>query len=160
MEEPPPTLTVTVTASSSACSQTREGEEGPYFVEDSASGYFRGNILSNLDASNTQPGIPFTLTLYVYNAKNACAAIDGVQVDIWHCNATGLYSAEAVELTLAHNWLRGYQITDSFGMVQFLAIVPCWYSGRTTHIHMRLRSTYDSSGTGGQTRCDSSSTRP
>ena len=34
-------------------------------------------------------------------------------------------------------------------MVQFVTVIPGWYSGRTTHIHLRLRSTYDSSSSGG-----------
>jgi hypothetical protein len=54
-----------------------------------------------------------------------------------------------VESTVGQTWLRGYQITDAEGKVKFTTIVPGWYSGRTTHIHMRLRSTYDSSSTGG-----------
>ena len=142
-------ISITVTGTTAACTQTLEGEEGPYFVNDSASGYFRSNILSNLDGSATQAGVPFALTLYIYDAKNSCAAMQNVQVDIWHCNASGIYSAEAVESTTSQNWLRGYQLTDSLGMVQFNTIIPGWYSGRTTHIHLRLRSTYDSSGTGG-----------
>lgn len=75
--------------------------------------------------------------------------MQGVQVDIWHCNASGVYSAEASENTSTQSWLRGYQLTDSYGKVQFVTIIPGWYSGRTTHIHLRLRSTYDTSSTGG-----------
>jgi protocatechuate 3,4-dioxygenase beta subunit len=30
-----------------------------------------------------------------------------------------------------------------------VTIVPGWYQGRTTHIHLRLRSTYDATTTGG-----------
>lgn len=142
------TVSVTVTGTTVACSQTREGEEGPYFVDDSASGYFRSNILSNLDGSSVQTGVPFVLTLYVYDAKNSCAPMQNVQVDIWHCNASGVYSAESSESTTGQSWLRGYQLTDATGKVTFTTIIPGWYSGRTTHIHLRLRSTYDSSSTG------------
>ena len=113
-----------------ACVVSPALTEGPYFVDDSATGYNRSNILSNLDGSNTQTGVPFTLTLYVYDAKNSCAAMPGVQVDIWHCNATGVYSAESSESTSSQTWLRGYQLTDSSGKVQFTTIIPGWYSGR------------------------------
>src|ERR1700750_1790356 len=75
--------------------------------------------------------------------------MQNVQVDIWHCNAKGVYSAEASESTTGQSWLRGYQITDSNGMLQFTTILPGWYQGRTTHIHLRLRSTYDSTDTSG-----------
>jgi hypothetical protein len=147
-----PAITITVAgeaSASTACSQTLEGEEGPYFVDDSASGFNRSNILSNLDGSNTQAGVPFTLTIYVYDGRNGCAPTPGVQVDIWHCNASGAYSAEESEGTIEETWLRGYQLSDAKGMVKFVTIVPGWYQGRTTHIHLRLRSTYDSSITGG-----------
>jgi protocatechuate 3,4-dioxygenase beta subunit len=142
-------VTVTVTGTSSCSSETLEGEEGPYFVDDSASGYDRSNIVSNLDGTDTQTGVPFTLTVYVYDTENSCAAMQNVQVDIWHCNPAGIYSAESSESTTADSWLRGYQLTDANGMVKFTTILPGWYSGRTTHVHLRLRSTYDSSDDGG-----------
>lgn len=141
-------VSLTVTAGATCSSATLEGEEGPYFVDDSASGYFRTNILSNLDGTSTQAGIPLALTLYVYDSQNSCAAMQGVQVDIWHCNAAGLYSAESSENTVGQSWLRGYQITDASGKVAFQTIIPGWYQGRTTHIHLRLRSTYNSALTG------------
>jgi protocatechuate 3,4-dioxygenase beta subunit len=141
-------LTVTATTST-ACSATLEGEEGPYFVDDSASGYLRSNILSNLDGTSTQTGIPLTLTVYVYDSEKSCAAMQGVQVDIWHCNASGIYSAESVEATVGQSWLRGYQMSDSSGKVTFNTIFPGWYSGRATHIHLRFRSTYDETDTSG-----------
>lgn len=141
-------LSLTVTGTT-ACSETLEGEEGPYFVDDSASGYDRSNILSNLDGTETQTGVPLTLTLYIFDAKSSCTAMEGVQVDIWHCNASGIYSAESSESTVGQSWLRGYQLSDSTGKVQFTTILPGWYSGRTTHIHLRLRSTYDSTDDSG-----------
>jgi protocatechuate 3,4-dioxygenase beta subunit len=142
------TVSLTI-GGATACTKTLEGEEGPYFVDDSATGYNRSNILSNLDGSETQTGVPFTLTIYVFDSENSCGAMQGVQVDIWHCNGSGVYSAEASESTTSESWLRGYQLTDTNGMVKFVTIIPGWYQGRTTHVHLRLRSTYDSSTTGG-----------
>ena len=146
------TATTTTTSTSTAntsCTVTPEGEEGPYFVDDSATGFARSDIRSNLDGSNTQSGIPLTLSIYVYDSQNSCAAMANVQVDIWHCNASGIYSAEDVESTVGETWLRGYRLTDSNGLATFVTIVPGWYQGRTTHIHLRLRSTYDATTTGG-----------
>ena len=40
------------------------------------------------------------------------------------------------------------QDTHAVGEVQFTSILSGWYSG-PTHIHLRLRSTYDSSSDGG-----------
>jgi protocatechuate 3,4-dioxygenase beta subunit len=36
--------------------------------------------------------------------------------------------------------VRGYPITDSRGAVTFKSIVPGWYSGRTIHIHVMIRT--------------------
>jgi protocatechuate 3,4-dioxygenase beta subunit len=118
-------------------------------VDDSASGYLRSNVLSNLDGTDTQTGIPLTLTIYVFDSENSCAPMQGVQVDIWSCNASGVYSAESGESTVGQSWLRGYQISDATGKVSFTTIFPGWYSGRTTHIHLRFRSTYDETDTSG-----------
>ncbi|HEY0564070.1 MAG TPA: hypothetical protein VGC88_00725 [Terriglobales bacterium] len=141
--------TTSSSSSSGACTVTPEGEEGPYFVDDSATGFNRSDIRANIDGSAVQPGILLTLTINVQDGKNNCAAMQNVQVDIWHCNAQGIYSDEGVESTVGENWCRGYQVTDANGSVSFKTIVPGWYQGRTTHIHLRLRSTYDSNGTGG-----------
>lgn len=121
---------------------TPEGEIGPYFTDDSASGYNRSNILANVAGTDAQTGVPLTLTLYVYDAENGNAAVSGAQVDIWHCNALGVYSNEAVESTTGQSWLRGYQLTDATGRVAFQTIIPGWYQGRATHIHLRVRSRY------------------
>jgi protocatechuate 3,4-dioxygenase beta subunit len=130
------------TASSGSCAATPEGEIGPYFADDSASGFNRSNILADIDGSNAQPGIPLALTLIVRDSQKSCAAVAGSQVDIWHCNASGVYSDEGVESTTGQTWLRGYQLTDANGSVTFTTIVPGWYAGRTTHIHLRVRSSY------------------
>jgi protocatechuate 3,4-dioxygenase beta subunit len=124
------------------CDVTPEGEIGPYFADDSAAGFDRSNILSNLDGSNTQSGVPLTLTVNVVDAKKGCAAYVGAQVDIWHCNASGVYSDISSENTASEQWLRGYRLTDAKGQVTFETIIPGWYSGRTTHIHLRVRSAY------------------
>jgi hypothetical protein len=101
------TTTSTATGSSTSCTVTPEGEEGPYFVDDSATGFNRSDIRSNLDGSNTQSGIPLTLSIYVYDSEKSCAAMADVQIDIWHCNGSGIYSAEDVESTSGETWLRG-----------------------------------------------------
>ena len=46
-----------------SCQATPEGEIGPYFADDSDARFNRSNILSNLDGSNAQTGIPLALTI-------------------------------------------------------------------------------------------------
>ena len=74
-------------------------------MDDSATGFARSDIRSNLDGSDVQSGIPFTLSIYIYDSEKSCAAMANVQVDIWHCNASGIYSAEDVEDTSGETWL-------------------------------------------------------
>ncbi len=94
-------------------------------------------------------GIPLALTLTVVNSTTNCTALEGAYVDIWHCDAIGIYSDEASYnpgggtgnvVTSGQKFLRGYQITDSNGQVQFTTIYPGWYMGRTIHIHVRVRT--------------------
>ena len=126
-----------------SCTHTLEGEVGPYFTDDLSSGFNRSDLRASVDGTNLQAGVPLTLTLTVVDGDNACAPYANSQVDIWHCNAAGTYSNEAVESTLGQTWLRGYQITDAKGQVTFQTILPGWYEGRTTHIHLRIRSAYN-----------------
>lgn len=132
----------TTSTSSGSCALTPEGEIGPYFTDDSAAAYNRSDIRSNIDGTSVQSGIPLTLHIYVYDFNNSCTPYVGSQVDIWHCNALGIYSNESVESTLGQTWLRGYQLTDANGAATFKTIIPGWYQGRTTHIHLRVRSSY------------------
>jgi protocatechuate 3,4-dioxygenase beta subunit len=124
------------------CVATDEGEIGPYFADDSASGFDRSRVLSNIDGSSPQSGIPLRLDITVVDTEKDCAPYANAQVDIWHCNATGVYSDIAAEGTESESWLRGYQRSDASGKVTFETIIPGWYSGRTTHIHVRVRSSY------------------
>jgi protocatechuate 3,4-dioxygenase beta subunit len=134
---------------SSSCGTTLEGEEGPFFVNDSGSGYERTNVVANLGGSNVQAGAALALSITVLDTKNSCRPLQGVQVDIWSCNAFGVYSGESSQGTTNESWLRGYQLTDNSGKVLFNTIVPGWYAGRATHVHLRLRSIYDGAASGG-----------
>jgi protocatechuate 3,4-dioxygenase beta subunit len=129
-------------AEAGACAATPEGEIGPYFADDSDPRFNRTNLTTNLDGTSVQEGIPLTLTIAIVDVENGCVPYANAQVDIWHCNAAGIYSDEGVENTTTETWLRGFQLTDANGRVTFQTIIPGWYQGRTTHIHLRVRSTY------------------
>ena len=88
---------------------------------------------------NPRPGLPLTLDFAVYAyAADACAPLPGAQVDIWHCDASGIYS-DVQGATSGQNFLRGYQVTDGNGRARFTTIYPGWYSGRAVHIHVKVR---------------------
>ena len=59
-------------------------------------------------------------------------------VDIWHADAGGLYSGEAMLQTDGQTFLRGIQRTDAKGVATFQTIYPGWYTGRAVHIHVKV----------------------
>ncbi|MCZ7582674.1 MAG: hypothetical protein M5R36_04685 [Deltaproteobacteria bacterium] len=81
------------------------------------------------------------LTVTVVRASD-CSPIKDAAVDIWHCDAGGLYSGYPGQLggvdTTGETFLRGTQITDDAGIARFDSIYPGWYPGRTTHIHFKV----------------------
>jgi protocatechuate 3,4-dioxygenase beta subunit len=118
-------------AVAATCVMTPAKTEGPYFVDEK---------LNRSDIRESQEGAKLVLTMYVFDAENDCAPVQGATVDIWHCNASGLYSDEAANGTSGQTWLRGYQTTDASGKVTFTTIYPGWYSGRAVHIHFKVRA--------------------
>jgi len=118
-------------AVAATCVMTPAKTEGPYFVDEK---------LNRSDIRESQDGAKLALTMYVFDADDDCAPVQGATVDIWHCNAAGLYSDEAANGTSGQNWLRGYQTPDAGGKVTFRTIYPGWYSGRTVHIHFKVRA--------------------
>jgi len=69
---------------------------------------------------------------------SACIPLEGVLVDVWHCDALGNYSDVGGEQ--GHDYLRGYQKTDASGKARIVTIYPGWYRGRAVHIHFKIRT--------------------
>lgn len=113
---------------------------GPYFVDEQLN---RSDIRSSSSDNSVKEGVPLTLNINVASvANNSCTPLEGAQVDIWHCDAQGQYSAVSDQGfdTTGQDFLRGYQLTDANGAVQFQTIYPGWYSGRAVHIHFTIRT--------------------
>ena len=115
--------------------------EGPYYVDEKLE---RSDIRSDPTDGSVKPGALLALTLNVYAlSKRGCAPLQGAIVDIWHCDAEGVYS-DAVDRkyfnTTGRKFLRGYQVSNDTGVVQFTTIYPGWYPQRTPHIHYKIRS--------------------
>jgi protocatechuate 3,4-dioxygenase beta subunit len=111
-----------------ACVLTPELTEGPYYV---AGARVRRDITAG------KRGTPLTLHLGVADASS-CKAIAGAAVDVWHADAGGVYSDEAVENTVGQTFLRGIQKTAASGIATFQTIYPGWYRGRAVHIHVKV----------------------
>lgn len=93
------------------------------------------------DITEGLPGHPMRLGLRVLD--ESCAPVPGANVEIWHTDATGDYSAFAdggggKDEGPGTTFLRGTQSADDAGIVEFLTICPGWYPGRAVHIHLRV----------------------
>lgn len=162
-----------VRAADPACTLTHEKEEGPYYLDD--------EILRR-DITEQRPGVPLVLDLKLVDSRT-CAPLGNAAVDIWHCDASGLYSGFTANSpnggpgpqsgrrpgsglgfgppfggpppdgagrgfrpggpprgrqTDSTRFLRGVQLTNGAGDVQFATLYPGWYVGRAIHIHLKV----------------------
>lgn len=117
-----------------ACSLTPAQTEGPY--------WFDAHQVRR-DVTEGKPGAAFRIVLRVVST-DTCLPLPGALVEIWHADATGLYSGYAGQGdggtvdTRGQTFLRGLQVADADGAVEFLSIYPGWYRGRTTHVHFKV----------------------
>ncbi len=119
---------------SPSCVLTPDEAEGPFYAD---------LDLVRRDITDGRSGSPLELRIAVVDA-DGCTAISGAEVDVWHADADGLYSAfteqgedEDVDTT-AESFLRGVQTTDRRGIAVFDSIYPGWYPGRTAHVHVKV----------------------
>lgn len=134
------TAGTSVSASALDCVVRPELTIGPYFVDGQLD---RSDIRSDPSDGSVKEGVPLTLQINVSDvASNSCTPLQAAQVDVWHCDALGVHSGVSDQGfdTTGQQFLRGYQLTDANGGVQFLTIYPGWYSGRTVHIHFTIRT--------------------
>ncbi|MGP3910130.1 intradiol ring-cleavage dioxygenase [Nonomuraea sp. 10N515B] len=151
----------------STCKLTQTTTQGPY--------YFDADKIRS-DIREDKQGVRLRVAIKVQDSET-CKPLPNAVVEIWHCDAAGLYSgAEAqstgggggnqpngtppsgaptgappsggpaaggggegdtADLTPTDDkrYLRGAQVTNSDGIVEFTTIWPGWYRGRTIHIH-------------------------
>lgn len=156
---------------------TSETTEGPYYIDADK---------IRKDITEDREGIPLTVRLKVIDSES-CEPLRGAAVDIWHCDALGIYSGyESLstgggggapgggtpptdaptgtpptdaptgapptggpgpgggggggheEPTDDKRYLRGTQLTDKHGYVEFTTVFPGWYRGRCVHVHTKV----------------------
>src|SRR5271165_6555212 len=133
-------------ADTAACSpSTPQVTEGPYWVDEKL---LRSDIRTDPSTGTARQGTPLTLTITVISSSTGnCVPLTGAWVDIWHCDAIGIYSDESTYNpgggtgnvnTQGQKFLRGYQITDGNGQAKFTTVYPGWYASRTIHVHVRI----------------------
>lgn len=136
-------------AGTDICVLTPDQTPGPYFVK----APLRSNITED------RPGLPLNLAIEVVQMPD-CAPLEGITVEIWQCDARGYYSGYSNATVRApfdtivsvikdsengsiapHDseiFMRGGQVSDISGMVNFETIFPGWYDPRVTHIHVKV----------------------
>ncbi len=125
---------------SAACTLTAEGTEGPY--------YFDVDRVRS-DIREDRAGTQLRLVMRVRDASS-CEPLHNAVVDVWHCDAGGIYSGfeeQSIEAGGTPDpgadagpgtFLRGAQVTDRDGIVEITTVYPGWYQGRTVHIHAKV----------------------
>jgi protocatechuate 3,4-dioxygenase beta subunit len=129
------------------CVLTPEATEGPYYLD-------LDEVRS--DITEGRVGAPLDLRITVVDAST-CAPLPEAAVDVWHCDADGIYSgfvdastgangppprggggSRVVQAGDGTTFLRGTQVTDADGVAGFATIYPGWYRGRAVHIHTKV----------------------
>ena len=134
---------------SSTCSLslTPSTTEGPCYL----------GVNNRIDISEGETGLPMQLCMQLVDED--CNPLAGYLIEVWHCDTAGIYSGNTSDTdvddtstwagsfctnndsaALQSTWFRGELTTDSSGRVNFKSCFPGWYSGRTIHIHFRVRN--------------------
>ncbi|WP_405800383.1 intradiol ring-cleavage dioxygenase [Streptomyces sp. NBC_01506] len=125
-----------------SCVLSPEEMTGPYYLD-------IDKVRHTIAEDRT--GVPLELTFMIVDSVS-CRPVRNVAVDIWHCDAGGLYSGYTgysgpglpptdenghATPTDDTTFLRGVQVTDRLGLVRFRTVYPGWYWGRGLHIHLK-----------------------
>jgi protocatechuate 3,4-dioxygenase beta subunit len=121
-----------------ACALTPRDIDDPGFVDGMPQ---RSDIRQDFLAEAIKDGVPLRLALRVYRIDSAgCSPLTAALVDVWHCDAQGIYSEDPDRETMGRAFLRGNQPVPEDGVVEFVTVYPGWYSQRTSHIHFKVRT--------------------
>ena len=134
------TLSTVASEALPACVVKPELTEGPYYVDEELN---RSDIRSDPTSGGVKDGALLALSFRVSQVgSSGCTPLQGAKVEIWHCDAAGVYSdvSDPGFNTVGQKFLRGYQETDANGDAAFVTIYPGWYSGRTVHIHFKVHN--------------------
>lgn len=122
------------------CTMLKNSVEGPFF--------FCTNP-GAADIARGQAGVPLVIALRAVNAAT-CQPIADAVIDVWHCDAKGLYSGQNLAVDEAiksanhvppvndDRHCRGALRTDADGIAEFRSVYPGFYVERAIHIHFKV----------------------
>lgn len=123
--------TAAAAPAAASCQFSPSLPDGPFYFDPE---------LFRADITESRPGVPIEYRLSVVDS--ACRPIAKAVVDIWQCDAIGVYSGYPGQITGADTkgmkFLRGMQRTDDQGLARFTAIYPGWYPRRVPHLHVKI----------------------
>lgn len=133
----------TNTTGDGSCTVSPSETKGPFPIKTPSQ-----LVLENIKSDRI--GVALLINLIIENKNNNCSPLDGVLVDVWHCDKDGNYSEyggtsmQQTDYTTVH-FLRGRQTSNAKGEVSFISIFPGWYQGRAPHVHVEVLSSSGSS---------------
>ena len=120
-------------AGNPTCVLTAALTEGPFFVDEKLN---RADIRADPVTGAVSAGIPLALKFNVWRvANNACTPLTGAYLDVWHCDAGGVYSDVPAR---RRNFCAAIRSPTRMAPRRSYHI-PGWYRGRAVHIHFMLR---------------------
>ncbi|MFK8003734.1 MAG: protocatechuate 3,4-dioxygenase [Polyangiales bacterium] len=121
---------------SPACELTCEQTLGPCYADVQ---------LDRRDITDGRIGWPMRVAFRLLES-DGCTPLSGADVEIWQTDSEGNYSGVARDIchpfevgAPSLTFMRGTQTSDDQGRVDFDAVFPGWYPGRTPHIHFTIR---------------------
>jgi protocatechuate 3,4-dioxygenase beta subunit len=109
-----------------SCEVSPETTAGPFYLD-------AGGVRS--DIREDREGVALRLALRVQRGEE-CEPVKDAVVSIWHCDAGGVYSG--FDRGTGERFLRGEQVTNRDGVVEFTTVYPGWYPGRAVHAHLKV----------------------
>ncbi|GAA6018653.1 hypothetical protein JCM10207_008996 [Rhodosporidiobolus poonsookiae] len=141
-----------------SCVLAPELTEGPYY-------HTEGHPIRQ-NMAEDQLGLLFLMDVGIIDV-NTCQPLEGALVDLWHANTTGHYAGHPDQeeylkwegpapdgprkgllskypRTNDHEtFLRAAWPTNKNGLSQFTSIFPGYYTGRATHVHIRVHTQWE-----------------
>lgn len=133
----PPAATAAPAVALPSCIVRPALTDGPFYIDLKLD---RSDIRSDPGTGAVSAGVPLALTINVSRVTGtSCSGLAGAVVDLWQCDALGVYS-DVAGSGAGKKFLRGFQVTSAQGQVRFVTVYPGWYQGRTVHLHFKIRS--------------------